>query len=103
MGNKHVTELKRLEQKMEMLESGQMTAASSASSDMFCADNAMCQNMVLSAGTPGSDPVYACPGAKCVSGSCQCGPGCTRDPRTGVCCTRLDQIGGEYFCMENRS
>ena len=71
-----------------------------------CTDDLMCQNIDSKRSKPGKDPVLVCPNAKCVAGSCQCGPDCEKDPYTGMCCSEIEErtIPGSNqkttFCIE---
>ena len=76
--------------------------------EISCTDDLMCQNIDSKKSVPGQDLVLVCPDAKCVSGKCSCGDNCTRDPYTGMCCTRIEErvvqtpMGEEKttFCIE---
>lgn len=47
-----------------------------------------------------NQPVFSCPDAKCVDGSCVCGSKCKRDPYSGMCCQGFETIRGQTFCIE---
>ena len=67
---------------------------------MSCQDDLMCQNIDAKRSTV-DNMVLVCPGAKCMDGTCSCGPGCERDPYTGICCTRVEKdANGNTYCIE---
>jgi len=45
--------------------------------------------------------VYACPNAKCNSGTCSCDPDCVFDSYSGLCCQGLITVspGSDSFCV----
>lgn len=79
----------------------QMRAAQLNNSEvMACQDDLMCQNIDSKRSTV-DNMVLVCPNAKCLGGTCSCGPGCERDPYTGICCSRVEKGNGTTFCVEN--
>ncbi len=67
---------------------------------MSCQDDLMCQNIDSRRSTP-DNMVLTCPGAKCLDGTCSCGPGCERDSYTSMCCTRVEKdANGNSYCIE---
>jgi hypothetical protein len=60
----------------------------------------MCQNINSKKSTPDNIEL-ACPGAKCVGGTCDCGKKCKKDPNSGICCNSIEIIRGDKFCVES--
>lgn len=67
----------------------------------FCYSDEDCMNLDSFSSGPKKGLVYSCPTAKCVTGSCQCGSTCKKDPYSGMCCQGLKTIRGDTFCIEN--
>ncbi len=68
-----------------------------------CTTNEDCMNLDSYRSKPGRPPVYSCPSATCVSGTCSCEPDCKFDSYSGVCCQGLETINGESYCVEDTS
>jgi hypothetical protein len=76
---------------------------------MSCSDDLMCQNINATKSIPGQTPILVCPDAKCMAGTCECGPDCKKDPYTNMCCKSIEErvtktSSGEQkttFCIEN--
>jgi len=72
-------------------------------SGLKCTDDQMCQN-IDSRRSKVDKLVYVCPKAKCIQGTCSCGKGCSNDPMTGMCCSKIERkiINGRLntFCIE---
>jgi hypothetical protein len=67
---------------------------------MACQDDLMCQNIDSKRSTV-DNMVLVCPNAKCLGGTCSCGPGCERDPYTGICCSKVEKdANGNTYCVE---
>jgi hypothetical protein len=67
---------------------------------MACQDDLMCQNIDSKRSTV-DNLVLVCPNAKCLGGTCSCGPGCERDPYTGICCSKVQKdANGNTYCVE---
>jgi len=67
---------------------------------MTCQDDLVCQNIDAKRSTV-DNMVLVCPNAKCLGGTCSCGPGCERDSYTGICCTRVEKdSNGNTYCIE---
>jgi hypothetical protein len=80
--------------------------------DYSCQDDLQCQNIDSKNSLPGKTPVLVCPEAKCVSGTCECGSKCKKDPYMGFCCKDVEEriVNGKNgeqekttFCIENFS
>lgn len=75
------------------------------SEQSFCIDDLSCQNIDSNRSVAGGDIVLVCPSAKCAGGTCICGPGCVRDPYTGMCCSSIEVTeANNYktsFCKED--
>lgn len=71
-----------------------------ALTQMTCQDDTVCKNIDSKRSTV-DNIIYTCPMAACVDGTCQCGPGCERDPYTGMCCSKVIKSNGTTFCEEN--
>lgn len=68
---------------------------------MACQDDLMCQNIDSKRSTV-DNMVLVCPNAKCLGGTCSCGPGCERDPYTGICCSKVEKgPNGTTYCVED--
>ncbi len=67
----------------------------------FCYSDEDCMNLDSFSSGPKKGLVYSCPKAKCVTGSCQCGTTCKKDPYSGMCCQGIKTIRGDAFCIEN--
>jgi hypothetical protein len=67
----------------------------------FCYSDEDCMNLDSFSSSPKKGLVYSCPKAKCVVGSCKCGPDCKKDPYSGMCCQGIKTIRGDAFCIEN--
>jgi hypothetical protein len=67
---------------------------------MACQDDLVCQNIDAKRSTV-DNMVLVCPNAKCLDGMCSCGPGCERDPYTGICCSKVEKdSNGNTYCVE---
>jgi hypothetical protein len=67
---------------------------------MSCQDDLMCQNIDSKRSTV-DNMVLVCPNAKCLGGTCSCGPGCERDSYTSQCCSRVEKdANGNTYCVE---
>lgn len=72
-----------------------------ASQRMACQDDLMCQNIDAKRSTV-DNMVLVCPNAKCLAGTCSCGPGCEKDPYTGICCSKVEKdANGNTYCIED--
>jgi hypothetical protein len=79
----------------------QMAMAAMSQEQMACQDDLMCQNIDSKRSTV-DNMVLVCPNAKCLGGTCSCGPGCERDPYTGICCSKVQKgPNGTTFCVED--
>lgn len=96
MGNKHS-------------EQSQIIKGAQSIGDSYCTNDNVCKNIDSRRSTV-DKLVYVCPKAKCLNsrkaggGKCSCGKGCSRDPYTGLCCSKVEKkrINGELFtfCIE---
>ncbi len=68
-----------------------------------CTGDDDCMNMDSYRSSPGKDPVYSCPAAKCTGNTCICGSDCKLDPYLGICCQDLEVINKDVFCVEDRN
>jgi hypothetical protein len=71
---------------------------------MSCQDDMMCKNIDSNRSTV-DKLVYVCPNATCNGGNCDCGPGCEKDPYTGMCCSKVikEVVNGQTYtyCIED--
>lgn len=71
---------------------------------MSCQDDMMCKNIDSNRSTV-DKLVYVCPNATCNGGDCDCGPGCEKDPYTGMCCSEVKKevVNGQSYtyCIED--
>jgi len=81
-------------------QSGQQMQMQMQNRQMSCQDDLMCQNIDAKRSTV-DNLVLVCPNAKCLAGTCSCGPGCERDPYTGICCSKVEKdANGNTYCVE---